>query len=277
MRYSEEVAKVVIESLLPGFRMQYHADQHDGPPDFDLHSLNGLRRGIVEVTKSVDRPWLETYEAIKRKRSIPAQKCRKNWVVHLMVNPNLKDTGGFDDALAVLEENGWSQFPIQCDDWRATERVYDTMQGLKIGVAWAFDPSDGKPRISFLSPGRGGSVSYEAFECAIATEANKPDNLRKLSLGGHPERHLFVLLTPLNILPWRLVIRSIPSKGVNHPRDMVSSPPRGTTSIPREITHVWAAAIADSGDEAVVWRAENGSGWENLGSVAIPIRPLDGD
>jgi hypothetical protein len=272
MNYSEKVAKVLIESLCPGTRMQFHGDQHDGPPDFDLCSANGIQ-GVVEVTESVDRTWLETHEAIKRKQTVPAVKCRKNWAVHVGAKVILKKTTAFDDALAMLEERGLDQYPpSRTVDLRTLEPVYQQMQALKIQVAFAVDPPDGKPTILFVSPGRGGIASYEAFDSAIDAEVTKADNLRKLSKGGHRERHLFILLSSRNILPWSLVVRSVPSKTISSAR-AGSSPPPGKPSIPAQVTHVWAAAVTDSGDEAVVWRVENGKGWDVLGKVAIPFQP----
>jgi len=269
MRYSENVAKVVIERLSPGYEIRHADAEHESVPDFELF-VGGSLRGVVEVTESVDRPWLEMFKAIQRRNGVPAAKCHRSWFVELGVTANLKNASGLDDALATLEASGFDQFPpIRCDDLRTLEPIYAVMQRLKVDVAFSIDPRDGKPKIAFKSPSRGGVVSHEAFECSIGAEANKEDNRRKLSLGRHPERHLFVLLTSKNILPCRLVVRSIPSK-TTQPWDIGANPPTEAPSIPPEITHIWATAITDFGDEAVVWRVENGKAWEVLGKVEVP-------
>jgi hypothetical protein len=263
MRYSEEVAKIVIESLCPGYEMRHADAEHESVPDFELFVGNSLR-GVVEVTESVNDQSFKCLNGTKLRESpIPARKCRSNWVIAVTTEADLKDVRrGIDKVLAVLEDNGCREYygaaPASIDI-TARRSIEDGMLTLGVFMAHSTDPADGKTEIHIMSPGRSGSLSPTVLNDAILVEANKRDNLQKASSGKDAERHLFVLLTwQKNIAPWRLVVRH--------------SPPPGTLSVPHEFTHIWATGIADSGD-AVVWRMENGKSWEVLGQVAVANLP----
>ena len=258
MRYSERIAKVVIETICVGSEMQFHCDQSTSVPDFDLRYANGIG-AVVEVTESVDRTWLETTKSVEDKRTVPTKKCRNSWVVQPRSNANTKNIRAcIDGVLAMLEAGGHSQFPIPTvgDNSRSVEQIYDEMQKLGIGIAQTVEPWLPTHTIGILLPSRGGGVSIEGFRQAIETEANKDDNKKKLAVYSDRERHLFVYLDARNFLPWRVIIHN--------------DPPTDGPSIPTEVTHVWVAAINDTGLEAVVWKAERGSCWQSLNPVAIP-------
>jgi hypothetical protein len=63
MKHSEIIAKVIIETLIPGTNMRFQSNQHTSLPDFDLFYADGTK-AAVEVTSSVDAIVLETNAAI---------------------------------------------------------------------------------------------------------------------------------------------------------------------------------------------------------------------
>ena len=257
MKYSEQIAKQVIETIYAGSEMRFRCDQSKSVPDFDLRLANGIVAAL-EVTESVDQAWLDATKAIEAKRHVPAKKCRNSWVVQPRSNANPKTIRArIDDALAVLETAGCRQFPFSSglDNSETGERIYSEMQRLGIDMAQVVGPWGPRPSIGIIVPSRGGHVSPDAFRRAIEVEANKEDNKRKLAESRATGRHLFVCLSSRNILPWRVVVRY--------------SPPSDIPLIPDEITHIWAAALTDSGHAAVVWMAERGKHWQGLGTVAI--------
>lgn len=246
--YAEEVAQVVIQHFCPEARMRFRANQSTGGPvpDFDLLYGQDLR-GIVEATRSADESFLKMFATMKRKKSFPANKCQKTWFVHFNVGADLDDQDSIEDILVTLENEGFDRSRLWSDQFGQ----------LGINFAWRIDPPDGKPQIIFELP-RGGAINYGVFEDAI--NAVVRDNLEKFTSGNYQERHLFVLLTSKNnFSPCVMVVQY--------------EPPKEVPSIPPQITHLWVAAITDSGNEAVVWKAENGKSWEALGKLAVPMIP----
>jgi hypothetical protein len=259
MKPSEKIAKQVIETMYAGSEMQFRCDQSRSVPDFDLCLANGTV-AVLEVTESVDRIWLETTRAVEAKRHVPAKKCRNSWVVHPRSNTNLKTVRAcIDDALTLLEAAGHREFPISSglDNSEPVERIYREMQRLGIDMAQVVGPRGSGPIIGILQPSRGGHVTTDAFRLAIETEANEKGNKQKLAESNAIERHLFVCLSSRNILPWRVVVGY--------------SPPPDIPPMPDEITHIWAAARTDSGRDVIVWTAERGNPWQNLGTVPISL------
>jgi hypothetical protein len=258
MKYSEQIAKTVIEMLCVGSEMRFRRDQSTSVPDFDLRYANETV-AVVEVTESVDQIWLETTRAVEAKYRVEAKKCRDTWAVHLRSDANPKNLRlHIDEALAQFESAGYRQFPLEREpeNWQSVVPIYDLIRRLGVDVAMVVEARSPTPFIGILTPGRGGVVSTGILRQAIEAEANKRDNKQKLSPFGDRERHLFVYIDSRNFLPWRVVVSQ--------------RPPLEVPSIPHEITHIWIAAIPDSGNKAVVWKAERGKNWQSLGEVPIP-------
>jgi hypothetical protein len=64
MDHTETVAKLVLEAVLPGARLEYRLAQSNGEHDFDLHYHDGTV-AAVEVTSSVDQIKKQTGAAIR--------------------------------------------------------------------------------------------------------------------------------------------------------------------------------------------------------------------
>jgi hypothetical protein len=271
---SEKVAQKVIERIFTGSKMIFREKQHESLPDFDLHYPNGVI-AVVEVTESVDEDWLATYAAVakgwtksakasKSKYPVRAVKCQKSWAVYVNAKVNLKNLfPRVDEHLAALETLGCRQFPPEREpeDWEAVLDIYDKPDQLGVDFASVVEPVSPYPIIGVLSPGRGGSVSPDKFWRAIEVEAKKGDNIQKLSKFLDRERHLFIYFDSRNILPWRVLVTQKPQLDIPF--------------IPAEITHVWAAAIPDSGDRAIVWRMERNKNWRSLAEVTLPSEIFD--
>jgi hypothetical protein len=251
VKYSEQIAKTVIETICVGSEMRFRCDQNTSVPDFDLRYADGTD-AVVEVTESVERTWLETTSAIQAKQEVRAKKCRYSWWLHPSDGANIRKIYDHsDEYLARIELEGLREFPFG----NFSQLVTDICRDLQIQAGYALEPKP-HPIIVIGYPSRGGTVSAQVFLRAIEAEANKEDNRRKLSPFGGRERHLFVYLDSRNLLPWRVVVNC--------------SPPPDVPSIPHEITHIWVAALHDLGREASVWKLERGQSWQSLGVVAIP-------
>jgi len=265
---SEKIAQIVIEKLWAGVKLEWQPVQSDSEADFKLHYSDGSIGG-VEVTESVDRTWLEMTKAVKVKNCVSAKKCRNSWVVFPRSDANRNVIlARIDDALAVLEDKDYCQFPFLFDvnNWEEVERVqriYDEMRKLGIDTASVVQPKPLVPFIGIHPPGQGGTVSAQISQHAIMAEANKDDNKKNLSVYPDPKRHLFVYVGRSNLLAQRGILGC--------------PPPPEVPPIPEEITHVWAAAIMDSGRKSdvetkvVVWKAERGKHWQSLGEVVVPL------
>jgi hypothetical protein len=249
MRITERIAQIVIEATCPGSRMQYISEQSHGEPDFNLNYADGAR-AVVEVTESVDRPWVEITEAIRGGRPIQATRCRFSWAVWPLANANLKDIHARVESLLMLLEAGGHRNSVRCID----AQVFEKMNELRISMAWVIEQTASSPTIQMIRPGQSGSVVAGVSQKVVEHEANKDDNKRKLSR-FKCERHLYVHIQSRNLIPQRSIVDG--------------SPPGDIPSIPAEITHVRAGALTDSGCGVVVWRAERGRPWQSMGVVRI--------
>jgi hypothetical protein len=83
MNHAEAVAKLVLESVIPG-TMIYQLEQSHGECDFQLHYGSG-ENAAVEVTASADQKQLQTIAAIRDEKkggsSLRATKCKKSWLI----------------------------------------------------------------------------------------------------------------------------------------------------------------------------------------------------
>jgi hypothetical protein len=229
--------------------MQYISEQSHGEPDFNLSYADGTH-AVVEVTESIDRPWLEMTEAIRDGLPIQAKRCRFSWAVLPRTDANLKHIRAGVESLLVLLEAGGYRYSVGCVD----EQISDKQNELGIADAWRIEQTTSSPTIEMIRPGQSGVVLGEVFQKAIEYEANKDDNKRKLSR-FEGERHLYVHIQSRNLIPQRFMVEG--------------SPPADIPSIPAEITHVWAGALSDSGREVVVWRTERGRPWLSMRAVKI--------
>lgn len=227
--------------------MQYISEQSHGEPDFNLTYANGAC-ALVEVTESIDRPWLEMTRAIQAKGTIQAKQCRFSWVVYPHADASLKNVRACADSLLAIFEDGGYHNSLDCVDWQ----LVDKMCRMGISMAMRVEQTANSPTIGIMRPGQSGEVLAEVFQRAIEREANKDDNKRKLS-HFNGEGHLYVHIRSWNFLLQHFIIDS--------------NPPVDILPIPAEMTHVWAGALSDSGREVIVWRAERAKPWQRAGVV----------
>jgi hypothetical protein len=259
MNHSESVAQVVIEAVIAGSRMVYHADQSQGGHDFDLH-YDDSRVAAVEVTTSVDVAGKETHAAIVSSRKggprIKAGLCKRPWRIWPGTGANInRIRKDIDRYLAVIESAGIERFfsPSDRHKHESIDNIYRDLQVYSGGVIEGEAPGYILIALPIEGDFTGGSLVHDA----VTLEAVKPDNRRKLAVAGTPERHLFVFVDVLNHRVWTSLVDSLP--------------PREQVALPREITDVWAVGQAWSSDQYVVWRASAGSAWYSLGAVAAQL------
>ena len=259
MNHSEKIAKILIEVIIVGGNMQYRPDQSSSVPDFDLKYADGTV-AAVEVTASESAEIRRTTAAISDEKKggpfVRAKKCRNGWWVHPLGDANInKIRTHVDEYLAEIEAEGRRRFFAYTDAVTspAVRRIFHELR-IEAGdvVQWKIPNCIG---IAF--PGQGGRVSVEYVQQAIEAEAHKEDNRRKLAVADVDERHLFVYIDPRHYLPWKALVDE--------------HPPKQGPSLLSEITHIWAATETRSPDEFVVWKAERGKNWENLGVIRVPI------
>ena len=265
MDHSEQMAKVFIESLIPGAVMHYREDQSTSTHDFDLE-WQGEMIAAVEVTTSTDEQRRGTIAAIRDRRKggvfIPTKECRKDWIVYPLLPVNIdKIRKKLDQYLADIESDCLERFfsPTDSCEYPAVRRIYQDFH-----IEYGHVTKRKKPGyVALTLPGGGGTISPKHVQEAVAREAWKDDNRKKLNLAGSKERHLFVYVDDVNYLPWASLRDTDPSS-LELPQ------------LPPEITHVWAAAQFNPYNEEGkvveyhrVWRARRGEKWENLGEASI--------
>jgi hypothetical protein len=110
-------------------------------------------------------------------------------------------------------------------------------------------------QIGIALPGQETVSDVQHLERAIAVEAHKHDNRRKLNVPRTPERHLFVCIDFDNFPAWHAINEA--------------EPPARTPALPDEITHVWAVAITREPDMYIVWRGSVTEHWSRAGMVSL--------
>ena len=257
MDHAEKVAEAILQSVIPGGKMHYHADQSTGKHDFNLEYPDGMT-SAVEVTISTDPNQEATVAEIMDKRkggaAIKAILCQKDWYIHPVPNARIKRIRELADKyLYDIEADGLENFFGATDSnyYPSVDRISQDL-GIDHGrvVRWK---TPGYIRMA--TPGAGGFVMPENFQKAIETEAFKKDNRRKLIAAGTSERHLFVYVSSLNFLPWVTLIEG----------DMPTEPPQ----LPEEVTDVWAVTGAGKKGTYVVWKADKKTAWQSFGVVSI--------
>lgn len=257
MNKTEVLAQHIVEAVLQGSRMVYRPDQSSAVPDFDLHHSDGLVAAL-EVTASEDRSAIETYAAIGSRRKggprVRARFSKKSWRIYPVAGANINlIRAEVDRHLAELESAGVEHFfsATHRRDNKAIEAIYvdlkvaggDVVEGLEPGV------------ITIAHPITGGVIGGSLVTEAVEREALKADNRCKLARAGAAETHLFVFVDLLHAEVWTPLVHF--------------PPPSIGPVLPPEITHVWVAGPAGSQDGYVVWRADQGSGWQSMGVVTV--------
>ena len=262
MNHSEHIAKLLIEAMIVGARMQYRCEQSSMEHDFDLRYSDGSV-AAVEVTESVTQKMMRQAAMISDEKKggpfVEARKCRNGWWVHPLPGADTKKIRTrVDEYLAAIEAEGRYRFSAWTDA-NTSPAVARILRELWIQagevMGWKIPNYIG---IAF--PSQGGLVSAEHVQRAIEAAAN--DNRQKLAAAKVDdakvdERHLFVYMNPRNYLSWKALVQE--------------HPPQQGPSLPSEITYVWAVTQKCSADEFVVWKAERGKNWQYLGIVVATL------
>lgn len=251
MDHAERAAKHIVETIIPGARMDFR-DPGTGGHDFDLTFAHGMTVP-VEVTASMDPVQVQTYAAIRKQGAlVPRRKCRNDWLVHPLPGANIKRIRErIDDYLADVELDGLSYVHTHAHAYMyaSVDRLRQDLNVESAGVA-----KSRQSGIQISYPGSGGAVGAECAVEAIDLEARKDDNRRKLGATRASARHLFVYVDALNFLPW-VGVRDFDPAGL-------------APSLPEEITDVWAAAGAGRPTQYSVWRGDS-KRWRAAGTVVM--------
>ena len=119
MNLVEEIAKNIIEQLIPGSLMQFQAFQSNSEHDFNLVYADG---GTVplEVTEATDGEWLKqsdwTLNQKYGRQFVVANRCKNTWIVHRFDGSDLKlIRKKVDQYLADIEAAGLQKFYFSTD------------------------------------------------------------------------------------------------------------------------------------------------------------------
>jgi hypothetical protein len=249
MKLSEQLAAAVLRKMLPQAQVSYRASQPHGEHDFDLLYPDG-RTACLEVASAVDTQTRATVAAILAERHgadyVPAIKARSGWYITPMAGADInRIRREIDASLAQLDEAGIDSFDQGLGNLSLPSKAAFEALRVLSGDVVSFVP-DGKIQIAL--PSDGGTVNPGAVNLTVSRVAERPDNMRKLSMGAYDERHLFVYIDDSAHAPHAALFLS----------DYVASPP----TLPAPITHVWAGTFLRTLEEVVVWTARNGYEWE---------------
>ena len=252
----EQLAKAVIEHVIPGSRMSFHLEQAHGDYDFDLVYPDG-RLAAVEVTAAKNEHVEGTVAAILDKRKggplVPRHLCRNDWMVYPTAKARVnRIRSQIDSYLAEVETEGLSHFSTYVDffDSPAVRRLFEDLQ-IEAGdvVKWK------TPGISITLPGQGTKWNPREVDGAVLREAKKQDNRRKLGNAEGSEKHLFVCIDWNLYAPWFAINERKRSGLPMH--------------LPEQIDVVWAVARTRSSGVYVVWRAERDRPWNVLKPLKV--------
>ncbi len=272
MKYPEEIAKRIVEAVLPGAEMKPNLIQSHGEYDFDLLYPNGTV-AAAEVTTSTDPDLKQIGAEIRSKKKggpiIEAHNCQKSWMVFPMRDALVsKIRKEADECLSAVELAGITHFSsadaynhqlfkapgieklVMSPVHRCVEDIC-TRLGIMSGSTI---PDDPPPKIHILNPMAGGAVGPQSATEAGVREAWKEDNQRKLDVAKTAERHLMVYLDA-----------ALPLFALTE-----FEPPSTLPELPAEITHIWLIGHGGtSNDEFVVWRANTQEPWHSQ-RIVIP-------
>lgn len=255
VRYSETIAKRVLEAALPGATMTYRLTQSNGEYDFDLLYGDG-KEAAVEVTAAVDETMARINGAIRNKRRggsvIKAAVCRKSWMIFPARGASINYIrANADQQLRKLEQEGIDSF--YCVSGPLSVR--DVCSGLRVTGGGVIS-SETEPMILIASPIDGGAVGPSVAIAAGESEAWKYDNRAKLGSAKAVERHLVVYIGASNGLAWTALTSF--------------APPSALPTIPDEITNIWLIGHSETENEFVVWSAGTDEIWLSVKVVCAP-------
>lgn len=252
---SEQIAKLLIESVVPGATMSYRDPQAKSENDYDLRYADG-RVVPVEVTESADFQIEAAVGALRGRRLVRVRNCRCDWLVYASRDARIdKIRAHADRYFAEIECAGLRSFYAQLHTphFPCVRKIFDELR-VDCGFTTVWDPPG---RIGIAGPAQDEMVSVDSLRVlkAVELEAAKPDNRGKLAAFDTRERHLFVHIHPRNYPAWVSLLDA----------DVPGEPP----SLPDEITDIWVAAQDRSTELYVLWRYVAGQTWRDLGRVAV--------
>lgn len=259
MNEDERLAKVAIEEVIPGARMEFREEQHgDGGlrHDFWLHRPE-RDRDAVEVTSVRDEDRMRTAAKLAEHGPVlETEYCARSWFVWLDPRAHLEQVAAnIDRRLAELEGRGIERMTRRRPRFAPPE-VERLRSDLGVQSAGSFSPENTPTRIYLHLGGTASMVGEGKVSGAVAREATA--NADKLRETGAPQRHLFVHLPYSDPAAYALVDDDV-------------EPGESEPDLPPEVTHAWAAAKRfGTDDEFTVWRARSGEPWRSAGVVTVP-------
>ena len=235
--YSEKIAKVVLEELLPvGNTLISIEDQSHGEHDFDIEDKGGNKIGIVEVTMATHELSMKVLAQHREHGTIKCENFEYSWVLLAHnLDPRWMEKTGCKN-LSTLVRNGITKFS-ENDKYSPVREVAEAVLSLtKNGINNGEQTSDTAGTIGLLmSSGEDDEpniVSPEGVVKILLQLLKKPDNSRKLSKEIFPcqyTRHLFVL--------FHNITQSGEIETV-----VQASPPSVPPNLKSRATHVWAVS-----------------------------------
>lgn len=259
-RRSEQVAIHVLERIYSSANVKFRDSQCNGEYDIDVRG-EGVHAAI-EVTASAREDSIRTLDKIaKEKTYVAATLCKSSWLIHFRPDVRIrKAVQTVDGYLSAIEADGIEHFFEGSHPETSSVSSALTDLGISVGSALRL-PAPARIWLGGPSDGCGSIVNGQDLQSAVKLEAWKQDNRKKLAMSGCAQRHLFVYVDPTNEHAWQaMVCRTLPEEPL---------------LLPAEITHAWVAA--ESPDGIIVWAAESGGKWRELG-VFEPLQrsPVDG-
>lgn len=253
---TEAVAKCFIEIACPGLSLRPVEDQSAGQHDFELTYPDG-RTGVLEVTcATVERQKHQEarIRTAQRNGFLATTLCQHGWYIVVDLDADIRMLRKKADSyLARIEAEGRTRFSAFTDrhDSDAISRICEELHVIwGETVHWRDGAS-----IVFSGPGSGGKPSPTAVNEAVATEASKPDNLRKLTVAAGRESHIAVVFERLSFEGWAALL---------------GCDPEGLTPIlPAEVGYAWAIAPRREPAAYVAWFAANRTPWLHFGPYEL--------
>ena len=257
MKYTERVAKQLLEHCIAGARVEFKDEQANGEHDFDLYAPDGVR-AVVEVTASVDQRYVESRRAISSPSKggvfVPGALVTSSWYVHLTQSARVNEVRKKIDAmLAAVEATGVTEFfaPTDSYDNESIKQIW-TVLGVEHGriTNW----KHGK-FICLGSPGQSTCVSATHILLAVNRALSKKDNLRKLSQTDGSKSHLFLWIDSSSYDAWAAMQRRLV--------------PAASPKLPAMTSDIWVAATVGPGETVRIIHFVDDA-WVDLGEIALP-------
>lgn len=228
-------------------RLREVISQSHGEHDFDILDAAGNQVGIMEVTMAANHSHVSTMSAVfdsKHGSAVaPRRRARACWDVTSVQGVRMSRVrASLDDYLVAIEQAGLSEFAATSE----IPEVVAIRRELKIGSG-RHHSRDVESFHLVSPPPLTAWTDALAVNGAVAAEAAKPDNLRKLAAPQYPERHLFVFVDMSSLGAF---------VSMQHHEASPELP-----SVDPAITHVWAGTHKQHGHVGVFWHALNGGKW----------------